>query len=183
MVICIIVAIVAILLVYFFVTYNALIQYRNIVDESYATMDVYLVKRSDLIPNIVATVKGYAKHEAETLEAVTAQRTSVVASSDTNAMVHAENKVSTALRNLFAVAESYPDLKANTNFVELQKQLEHVEEDIANARKYYNGSVRQYNTKLQKFPSNIVAATAGFQKAYLFVADTPSARDNVKVEF
>ncbi|MDX8416498.1 MAG: LemA family protein [Absicoccus sp.] len=160
--------------------YNKLIRMRNKVDESYATMDVYLKKRFDLIPNLVATVKGYAKHEADTLEKVIAQRGSA---HGTHEILDSERAIGGAIRNLFAVAESYPDLKANQNFMDLQGQLKKVEEDIANARKYYNAVVREYNDAIMTIPTNIIASLFHFEKRQMFEVDNENERQNVKVEF
>ena len=160
--------------------YNKLIRMRNKVDESYATMDVYLKKRFDLIPNLGATVKGYAKHEAYTLEKGVAQRGNA---HGTGEILDSERAITGAIRNLFAVAESYPDLKANQNFMDLQGQLKKVEEDIANARKYYNAVVREYNDAIMTVPTNIIAGLFHFEKRQMFEVDNENERQNVKVEF
>ena len=164
-------------------TYNKLVKMRIQVDEAFSTMDVYLKKRYDLIPNIVATVKGYAKHEKETLDAVIKARNLAVAATDTNEKVQANNQISTALRGLFAIAESYPELKANANFMSLQNDLKSIENEIANSRKYYNAVVRDYNVKCQSFPANIIAKIFKFKTRELYEIDSPEERKNVKVEF
>lgn len=164
-------------------TYNKLVKMRIQVDEAFSTMDVYLKKRYDLIPNIVATVKGYAKHEKETLDAVIKARNLAVAATDTNEKVQANNQISTALRGLFAIAESYPELKANANFLSLQNDLKSIENEIANSRKYYNAVVRDYNVKCQSFPANIIAKIFKFKTRELYEIDSPEERKNVKVEF
>ena len=169
--------------IYFVSSYNVLVVLRNKVEEAFSTMDVYLIKRHDLIPNLVETVKGYAKHEKETLEKVIQARNQAVNATTLEDKVEAEKAVSGVLGRLFALAESYPDLKANTNFQELMTQLKAVEEDIANARKYYNGSTRQYNTSLEVFPRNIVANFFKFTKKPLFEVQDESERQNVKVSF
>lgn len=161
-------------------TYNTLVQLRNKVEEAFSTMDVFLKQRFDIIPNLVATVKGYSKHEAETLEKVIAMRTGA---HTTDEKIEAEKQVSHAIRQVIATAEAYPDLKANTSFIELQHKLGSLEEDIANARRYYNGSVRQYNDKVQMAPSNLVANIFGFTARKMFEVDSPEERKNVKVEF
>lgn len=161
-------------------TYNGLVGLRNKVDEAFSTMDVYLKKRFDQIPNLVATVKGYAKHEAETLEKVVAMRSGA---KTTDEMVEAEKQMSAAIKQVMVTVEAYPDLKANTNFQDLQRQLNAVEQDIANARKYYNGSVREYNNKVQMAPSNLVANLFGFTTRKMFEVDSAEERKNVKVEF
>lgn len=134
--------------------YNSLVSLRNQVEEAFSTMDVYLTKRYDLIPNLVETVKGYAKHEKETLEAVISARNKAVNATTMEGKIEAENAMSGVIGRLFALAESYPDLKANTNFLDLQNQLKSIEDDIANARKYFNGVTRQYNTKRLIFSVN-----------------------------
>lgn len=165
---------------YFISTNNAFVALQNKIEEAFSTMDVYLVKRAELIPNIVATVKGYAKHETETLEKVIAARNSAVTASD---KIAADTELTKAVRQVFALAESYPELKANTNFLNLQQQLSSIEEDIATSRRYYNGVVRQYNTKLQSFPSSLVASAKGLVRQPMFEVSDDSQRQNVKVEF
>ena len=162
--------------------YNTLVKMKNMVEEAFSTMDVYLKKRYDLIPNLVNTVKGYAKHEKETLEAVISARNSAIDNSNPEARLEAEGNLTQALGRLFALSESYPDLKANTNFMDLQKQLQSIETEIAQSRKYYNGVTRQYNIKTQSVPSNIVANIFGFDKMPLFEVDE-TERQNVTVEF
>lgn len=175
----VLIVIVVCLLCFFFVTYNSLVGLRNKVKEAYATMDVYLKKRFDLIPNLVAVVKAYAKHEADTLEEITRQRANATAF---NAQVTSEANISNALMNVIAVAEKYPDLKANQNFLELQKQLVQIEDDIASARRYYNGSVREYNTKCETIPSNIVASLMHFKRMPSFeVSDDQRTTPNTQI--
>lgn len=173
---------VVLLILWVIITYNGFIKLKNRCEEGFSTMDVYLKKRFDLIPNLVATVKGYAKHETETLEKVIAARNS----GSRNSMeekIQDENQISNALRQIFALSESYPDLKADANFKELQAQLTKIEEDIANSRKYYNAVVVMFNTKCEMFPSNIIASIFHFTKKPLFSVDDESERENVKVEF
>ena len=177
------IALIIIIAGYLVMAYNGFIASRNKVEEAFATMDVYLIKRSDLIPNLVATVKGYAKHEKETLENVIKARNMAVSATTPEAKIKAEGEVSGMLSRLFALSESYPDLKANTNFQDLMGQLKVVEEDIANARKYYNGTVRQYNTSIEVFPGNIIANLFKFTRKPLFEVEEESQRKNVKVEF
>ncbi len=164
-------------------TYNSFIRLRTQVEEGFSTMDVYLKKRYDLVPNLVETVKGYAKHEAETLEVVISARNSAHTSGNKDRIVQAEGELTTALKNIFALAESYPDLKANTNFIDLQNQLGALENDIANSRKYYNGTVKLYNTKIQLFPASIIAAIGHFEKIAFYEVNDSVERENVKVEF
>ena len=153
----VIIAIVVVLLLLVFTTYNSFVKLNNKVEEAFSTMDVYLKKRWDLIPNIVETVKGYAKHEKSTLEEVINLRNSSYDKMNTNDKVETNNKLSQGISKLMAIAESYPELKANENFKDLSNQLTRVEDDIANARKYYNGTIRIYNNKVEMFPSNIIA--------------------------
>lgn len=179
----IVVAIVVIIVIWYIVAYNNFIKMKNNIEEAFATIDVYLKKRFDLIPNLVETVKGYAKHESGTLEQVTAARTSVANSSTTEERLQNENILSGTLRSLFAVAEAYPDLKANTNFLDLQAQLKQVETDLANARKFYNANVKMFNTKLQTFPTNLIAKKFNFTKQPMFEVSNEAERENVKVQF
>lgn len=178
-----VVAIVAVVIIWLVGAYNGLVKLRNMVEEAFSTMDVYLQKRHDLIPNIVNTVKGYAKHESETLEKVISARNLAANAKTPEDKINAEAGLQGAIKTLFAVAENYPDLKANTNFLDLQSKLESVENDIANSRKYYNGVVRQYNTKIQVVPTNIVASLFKFTKKPMFEIDDEGHRQNVNVEF
>ncbi|MCD7723583.1 MAG: LemA family protein [Clostridiales bacterium] len=163
--------------------YNSLVKSRNSVEEAFATMDVYLKKRWDLIPNIVAGVKGYAKHEAETLEKVIAARNSRYTDLSADEKIAADKELSGAVANIFALSERYPELKANQNFLDLNRQLSQVENDIANARKYYNALVKAYNTKIEIFPSNIVASIFKFTKKQMFAVENEAEKEAVKVEF
>lgn len=173
----------ALVILWYVMTYNGLVKGRNLCDEAYSTMDVYMKKRYDLIPNLVETVKAYASHEKETLERVIAARGAAASATTLASKAQAESSLAGGLQGLFAIAENYPDLKANQNFLDLQRQLKSVEDDIANARKYYNGCVRQYNTRCESIPSNVVAAMGHFVKKELFEVEEPEARQNVKVEF
>lgn len=177
----IIIGIVVILLVYSFVVYNSLIRLSNRVKEAFATMDVYLKKRWDLIPNIVETVKGYAKHEKETLESIINLRNGAYDKMSANDKIDANEKLTAGISKLMMLAENYPNLKANQNFLDLSSQLSKVEEDIANSRKYYNAVVRKINDKIQMFPSNIFANLFGFKVTKFFEANN-FERENVKVE-
>lgn len=163
--------------------YNSLVRLRNVVEEAFSTMDVYMKKRYDLIPNLVETVKGYAKHETETLDAVISARNKAANAGTADARIEAEGDLSQVMGRLFALTESYPDLKANTNFMDLQGQLQKIETEIAQSRKYYNGAVRQYNTKREVFPSNLVAGMFGFTAKPLFEVTDVSEREAVKVSF
>ncbi len=166
-------------------TRNAFVRLKNKVEEAWATIDVFLKKRYDLIPNLVATVKGYANHESETLKAVVEAR-SLAMNASGDAKVQAEKNLSSSLRTLFtAVSESYPQLQANSNFRDLQAQLQKIETELESSRRYYNGVVKTFNTKLEVFPSNIVANGMGeeYKKRAYFELDSAEERRNVKVEF
>lgn len=177
----IIIAIIVLILIYFGVTYNSFVKLSNTVKEAFSTMDVYLKKRWDLIPNIVETVKGYAKHEKSTLKEIIELRNSTYENMSANEKVDVNNKLSQGINKLMAIAEAYPDLKANENFKDLSQQLTKVEDDIANSRKYYNGAVRIFNDKVQMFPSNIVAGMLGFKEQKMFEA-SEFERENVQVK-
>ena len=183
MIIGIIIAVVVILLVVAIGMYNSFIKLRNSCEEAFSTMDVYMKKRFDLIPNLVETVKGYAAHEKETLQNVIAARNNLQNASTTEEKLAGENALQGTLKSLFAVAEAYPDLKANTNFLDLQDQLKMIEEDIANSRKYYNAVVKQFNTTCEMFPSNIIASIFHFEKQPMFEVETAEERKNVEVKF
>jgi LemA protein len=170
---------------WFFLTYNSLVGLRNSVKNAFSGIDVQLKRRSDLIPNLINTVKGYAKHEKELLERVTKARTSIMdasAQGDVKGMAQGENLLSGALKSVFAVAEAYPDLKANQNFLELQEQLGETEDQIAASRRIYNSNVTEYNNKIEMMPSNIIASMFNFKAKDFFEAQE-SERENVKVEF
>ena len=160
----IVIAIIVILALVVMGSYNGLVKTKNQAEEAFSTMDVYMKKRYDLIPNLVETVKGYASHESQTLEKVTAARNAAMTASSIDEKLKNENALTGTLKSLFAVAESYPDLKANTNFMDLQRQLQTIEEDIANSRKYYNASVKNLNNKIEMFPSSIIAGMFHFEK-------------------
>lgn len=179
----ILIAVVAVIAFWLVTAYNGFVSSRNRVDEAFSTMDVYMVKRYDLIPNLVETVKGYAKHEKETLDSVITARNHAVNATTMDEKMAAEGEISGVLSRLFALSEAYPDLKANQQFLDLQNQLQKVEEDIAQSRKYYNGTVRQYNTAIQSFPNNLVAGAFKFERREPFVVDDPTQRQNVKVQF
>jgi LemA protein len=177
----IVTGIVVLLLIYVFITYNALVALRNKVKEAFATMDVYLKKRWDLIPNIVETVKGYAKHEKSTLEEVVKLRNTVYDNMSLTAKIDTNEKLTDGLSKLMMLAENYPDLKANQNFLDLSSQLARTEEDIANSRKYYNAVVRNMNDKVQMFPSNIFAGLFGFRESRFFES-SENERQSVQVK-
>ncbi len=183
MVIYIIIGVVVLLVLWFIISYNKLIRGKNKVEEAFSTMDVYLKKRFDLIPNLVETVKGYAKHESETLEKIIAARNAAGSTGNMEERIKSEAALSGAMRNIFALAENYPDLKANTNFMDLQVQLQKVEEDIANARKFYNAVVRDFNNLVMVIPTNIVASLFHFEKQTMFEVADAAERGNVQVKF
>lgn len=162
--------------------YNTLVRQRNAVEEAFSTMDVYLKQRWDAVPNFVEIVKGYAKHEAETLEKIIQIRSASYNSMSTNEKIEANKQLSQGLGKLLAVSEAYPDLKSNSNFQDLSNKLSGIEDSIAKARKYYNGSVKEFNNLIQVFPNNLVARLFGFTKFSMFeIAE--QERENVKIKF
>ena len=161
--------------------YNGLVRGRNTVEEAFSTMDVYLKKRYDLIPNLVDIVKGYAKHETDTLQEVTKMRVNAQ-KGDLNTAIDSEVKIGDALQSLLVVVEKYPDLKANTNFLDLQERLSKMEEEIAFSRRYYNGSVREYNNKCQMFPFNLIAGVFGFKALPMYQVESEQERKVVDVK-
>ncbi len=163
--------------------YNGLVKRRNRVDSAWSDIDVQLRRRYDLIPNLVETVKGYASHESQTLEAVVAARNAGVAAQDVQGQAQAENMLTGALRQLFAVSEAYPDLKANQNFQALQEELTGTEGRIAYARQFYNEAVRDFNTKIQSFPQVLFASMFGFGEREYFEIEDSAARAPVQVDF
>ena len=166
------------------VLYNRFIRLQVRSDEAWADIDVQLKRRYDLIPNLVSTVKGYAKHESKTFEAVTAARTAAMNAGTVAEQQQAENMLTGALKSLFAVSEAYPDLKANQNFLELQRELTDTENKIQAARRFYNAVVRDLNTMIQSFPSNIIAGMFGFSNREYFELEADSVeRENVAVSF
>lgn len=172
-----------IFLIWLVSTYNNFVRMKNSIEEAFSTMDVYLKKRFDLIPNFVETVKGYAKHEKETLEKVIAARNACAVPGNLEDKMANEANLSSVLKQLAVVIEKYPELKADKNFVDLQNTLKQLENEIASSRKYYNGVVKQYNTKREVFASNIVAKWFKFEKKPLYEVDSAEERKNVKVEF
>jgi LemA protein len=178
----IVIAVVVLLLLYVIVTYNGLVRLRNRIQNAWAQIDVQLRRRYDLIPNLVETVKGYAAHEKSTFEAVTQARANAINAQGPADQARAENMISGALKSLFAVSEAYPDLKANQNFLSLQEELSGTEGRISYARQYYNDAVLRLNTKIQSFPSNILAGMFGFKEHEYFEADDTS-RGPVSVQF
>lgn len=178
----IILVIVVLIALYFVSTYNALVNLRNKVKDQWSQIDVVLKNRNDLIPNVVETVKGYAKHEKETLNAVIEARNKATSATTNEEEMKAAGEVTQALGRLFAIAENYPDLKANQNFMDLQTNLKEIEEKIRFARQFYNDTVLSYQNKIEMFPSNIVANMFGFKPEAFFEA-TEEERKNVQVKF
>lgn len=171
-----------VLLLYFVLMYNSLVGKRNKVKNSWGQIDVQLKRRFDLIPNLIETVKGYAKHERETFEAVTAARTKYLSAATPEDMMKANGEMTQVLGRLFAVAEAYPELKANVNFLELQGELSRTEDKISFARQFYNDVVMEYNNAVQMFPGNIIAGISGFREEPFFRADEDE-KDAPQVKF
>ncbi len=170
--------------IFLIATYNGLVQLRQRVQNAWSQVDVQLKRRYDLIPNLVNAVKGYAQHEKVTLESVTQARNLAMAAGNVREQMQAENMLSGALKSLFAVAEAYPELKANTNFLQLQTELSDTESKISFARQFYNDTVQKFNTKLEVFPNNLVAGILGFQMVdYFTLQGEMEARQAVQVKF
>jgi len=178
----ILIIVVVLILLWVMGTYNSLVSLRNRVKDSWSQIDVQLKRRFDLIPNLVETVKGYTKHESETLENVIKARNTYMSATLPEDQMKADGELTKAISKLFALSESYPDLKANTNFVDLQEQLKETENKIAMSRQFYNDVVLQYNNKIEMVPSNIVASIFKFQKQAFFEAGE-TERENVQVKF
>ena len=178
----VVVVIVVLILLVFWLGYNGLVKRRNQVDNAWSQIDVQLKRRHDLIPNLVETVKGYAAHERGTFEAVTNARANAINAQTPAEQAQAENVLSGALKSLFAVAEAYPDLKANQNFLNLQEELTSAEDRVAYARQYYNDSVLSYNTQIQKFPTVLLAGWFHFEKREFFDA-APEDTETPQVQF
>lgn len=185
--ICVAVGVVVILTIaiigWYISAHNKFVKMINQCDEAWSTIDIYLKKRFDLIPNLVETVKGYAKHENETLTRIAEARAMVNAAASSADRIEAEARLTGALRGMRVMVESYPELKANTNFMSLQNQLTSIEGGLQNARKYYNATVREFNIKRDSFPSSIVANKMRLEKQPLFTVDSEEERKNVKVQF
>ena len=179
----IILALIVLLGVFLAVSYNRLVAMREHVKTAWSQIDVFLKRRHDLIPNLVETVKGYATHEKETLTNVIAARNAAAGARGVKESVQAENQLTGAMRQLFAVAESYPDLKANANFLELQRELTGTEDEIASRRTGYNAEVRAYNTSVQSFPNNLLAGPMGFSAQPFFEVLDPGQREAPAVKF
>jgi LemA protein len=178
----VVVVLVVLIGLFFWLGYNGLVRRRNQVDNAWSQIDVQLKRRHDLIPNLVETVKGYAAHERGTFEAVTNARANAINAQTPQDQAQAENVLSGALKSLFAVAEAYPDLKANQNFLNLQEELTSTEDKVAYSRQYYNDSVLSYNTQIQKFPTVLLAGMFHFEKREFFDA-APEDTEPVQVQF
>ena len=178
----VVLALVVLAVLFLVFLYNGLIKLRNQIENAWAQIDVQLRRRYDLIPNLVETVKGYATHEREALEAVTRARAAAIDASGPAEQARAENQITGALKSLFAVSEAYPDLKANSSFLHLQEELSGTEGRIAYARQYYNDTVYRYNTKIQSFPAVLIANALKFGPREYFEADG-TARGPVQVQF
>lgn len=182
----VILPIVAIVAIWLIATYNGLIKSKNRVDEAFSDVDVQLKRRYDLIPNLIETVKGYAKYESETFQKVTEARNMAMSANNKEGNIkesaEAENMLSSTLKSIFALSENYPDLKANQNFLKLQDELSDTENKIQASRRFYNGNVRDFNTKIQVFPTNVIAGILKFNQYDFFEAET-SEKENVKVTF
>lgn len=179
----IIFAIVAVAIIYVISVYNNLKTIENRVENAWSQIDVQLQRRFDLIPNFVETVKGYMNHEAETFEKIATLRTSWANTQSVSEKANIDNQLSGALKTIMAVSENYPDLKANQNFSDLSEELRNTENKISFSRQFYNDTVTKFNTKLELFPSNIIAGIFGFKQKDLFTAESDEARKNVKVDF
>lgn len=179
----IIFVIIAISLLIFIIIYNKLINSKALVDEAWSGIDVQLKRRHDLIPNLVETVKGYGVHEKSIFEQIAKMRAASIGATEIGEKIKAEGELTNALKTLFAVAENYPNLKASENFLALQKDLSSIENELQLARRYYNGSARNYNIVVQSFPSNLVATLANFKKVPYFEVTTSEEKATPKVKF
>lgn len=179
----IVLVVVILIVVWVIGMYNGLVTARQKVENAWSQIDVQLQRRFDLIPNFVETVKGYMTHESETFEKIAQLRTSWANSSSVGEKAQLDGELSGALKTIMAVSENYPDLKANQNFADLSEELRNTENKISFSRQFYNDSVTMYNTKLEVFPSNIIAGMFNFKQKELFAAESDEARKNVKVDF
>lgn len=178
-----VIGIIVLLILAVIVMYNMLIQLKVKVEEGWADIDTQLKRRYDLIPNLIETVKGYASHESETFEKVTKARTEAISAGTPEEQAKAENFLTQTLKSLFALSENYPDLKANENFMQLQNTLNEIEEAIQLSRRYYNGTVRDFNTKVQTIPYNLITGLGDFGQRQFFELDDEAQREAPKVSF
>ena len=181
MILYVVIGIIILIIIYVLLTFNHFVKLNNKVNEAFATMDVYLKKRWDLIPNLVETVKGYAKHENDTLEEVIKLRSGDYDIMSNEEKISANTKITKGISKVMLLAESYPNLKANENFRDLAKELTKIEDEIAQSRKYYNATVRVFNNKVGMFPSNVVANILGYEDKKMFEAKDDE-KENIKVE-
>ena len=179
----VVLGIIVLLVLLLIFAYNGMVKARNKVDESWSGIDVQLKRRHDLIPNLVETVKGYATHEKEVFENVSAARSAAISAQGPAAQAQAETALNGALGRLFAVAEAYPQLRAAESFTQLQQELANTEDQIAASRRIYNGNVQAYNTKIQVFPNSLLAGPFGFTRREFFEIEDPADREPVKVSF
>lgn len=179
----IVIGVLVVLVGWAILTYNRLVTLRNRAKEAWSDIDVQLKRRYNLIPNLVETVKGYATHERELFEKVTEARTRAMGAKTVEEHSKAENMLSSTLKTLFAVSENYPQLKASTNFLELQRELRDTEDKIQASRRFYNGNVRDLNIKIERFPEKVIASMFTFKKMNLFEIEEAAAREPVKVKF
>jgi len=179
----IILGVVVLIIIYFIAIYNNLIAIKNRAENGWASIDTQLQRRFDLIPNLVETVKGYAAHEKDVLENITKARSGMMSAQTVGEKAEADNALTGTLKTLFAVAEAYPDLKANQNFMQLQVDLKGTEDKIAFSRQFYNDTVARLNTEIQKFPQNIIAGIGGFKERQYFEIQNEQAKQNVQVKF
>lgn len=177
------VAVVVIIIIWAIAAHNKFVSLSEQCEEGFSTIDIYLKKRFDLIPNLVNTVKGYAKHESETLQQVIEARNMAGTATTAEDKIKADNAMSKAVRSFNVVVERYPELKANTNFLQLQSELNQIETELSQARKYYNATVRTFNSAIRSFPSSIIAGAMKLKRRSMFELDDVSERQNVKVEF
>ena len=182
MILYIILGVVALLVIIFITIFNKLARLKVMVEEASSDIETFLKQRYDMIPNLVEIVKGYAKHEISTLEKVTEMRTKAMSAGSLPEKMKAEEGLSSAITQLLAVAENYPDLKANTNFIELQATLKDLEDSIQKSRRYYNGASRDFNTAIVVFPTNLIAQLLGYKKVEFFEA-TEEEKKNVEIKF
>lgn len=179
----ILLVVIVLIVLWLIVSYNKFVGMKNKVEEAFSTMDVYLKKRYDLIPNLVETIKGYAKHEAETLENVIGARNMAVQAQGIDQKIASEQKFQSMLGPLYAISEQYPNLKADTHFTQLMQELKSIETEIANSRKFYNAVVVKFNNMVEMFPTNILAGIFHYTRKPLYEIDEATQRENVKVQF
>lgn len=177
------IAVVLIIVIWAIATYNKFVGYGQNCKDAFSGIDVHLKKRYDIIPNLVETVKGYAKHESETFQKVTEARAKAMSATTVGEKIEADREMTGILRSFNRVTESYPELKANTSFLDLQGQLRAIENELVNARKYYNACVREMNKKMKQFPALIIAKMMKLEEQDFFTVDNPEERQNVKVQF